>query len=731
MNRDAKSGLGWIFVSLAVLALALSAEAASTYYVATTGSDVTVNGSLEHPFQTIQHAVAQCVPGDTVYIKEGEYRECIYFSQANSGSQGNLITIEKDPSANARPVIKGSILATGHWDKVTGYDHVYKTPWTETHGYNPSQVFADDVSLQMIGIHWLDTNINVNVVTIGSGVKDMYEGTFFFGGSGLSGILYVWLPGGGDPNNSRIEVSKYSSIILRQGGGQGYYYSYVKFKGLSFRHCEGSTWGAVQLGSYCVMEECDAQWCGYAGVDVGPTCTVVNCEFSHNGAFGIVGGGNSATTTGFVVENCIVESNNYRRWNIWYWGAGGIKFIPNAAGIVRDCTIANNYGHGLWFDNCRTDAGSIIERNYLHDNEVGIFIEISKNVVIRNNVLVDNGTAVEWGQDYVGTNADDTVGAPDGACGINISSSDNVKVLNNTIIRQRDYVGLEVSDAGPDGRIVPEPNTGYASLTNIVLRNNILYDTKCWNYIHIRPETHTVKQLVENISSDYNCFHFNPNQGWAPRYALTNNDDTTNLSKWAQKGFDQHSYEGDPRFLVNIEDINILRIDSPLVDHGISLSEVATDYRGTLRPQGSGYDMGAYEYALIDADHDGMDDDWEIANGLNDSLLDPDHDGVSNLEEYRRGTNPNVWDAGANIYLNSVTGNNTYWGYSSVVKGINTESNGPKKTFGGVGGAISIAHYGDLMMVASGRYFENVDLTTIGANIEVQSGSTADMTQAQ
>jgi hypothetical protein len=39
-----------------------------------------------------------------------------------------------------------------------------------------------------------------------------------------------------------------------------------------------------------------------------------------------------------------------------------------------------------------------------------------------------------------------------------------------------------------------------------------------------------------------------------------------------------------------------LTADSPLVDRGIALKEVTTDFAGTSRPQGGGYDIGAYEY---------------------------------------------------------------------------------------------------------------------------------------
>ncbi len=67
---------------------------------------------------------------------------------------------------------------------------------------------------------------------------------------------------------------------------------------------------------------------------------------------------------------------------------------------------------------------------------------------------------------------------------------------------------------------------------------------------------------------------------------------------------------------------------------------------------------------IRDEDHDNMDDDWELANGLNpansaDAPLDPDGDGLANLGEYLAKSNPRVADTDSDG-LNDGAEVNTY-----------------------------------------------------------------------
>lgn len=91
------------------------------YYVAPNGNDSNP-GTLEAPFLTINHAAQLALPGDTVRVREGIYREWV--NPAEGGlTPASRITYEAMPGEHV--VIKGSEIVTG-WTLVDG------TVWTVT-----------------------------------------------------------------------------------------------------------------------------------------------------------------------------------------------------------------------------------------------------------------------------------------------------------------------------------------------------------------------------------------------------------------------------------------------------------------------------------------------------------------------------------------------------------------------------------------------------------------------
>jgi parallel beta-helix repeat protein len=92
-----------------LITLTASAGWTSTYYVDKNHSNAndTNSGSETNPFLTIQKAADIAKAGDTVYVKEGIYKEWIKVE--NSGSSGNPIIFKA--YSNSTPVIDGNGIA--------------------------------------------------------------------------------------------------------------------------------------------------------------------------------------------------------------------------------------------------------------------------------------------------------------------------------------------------------------------------------------------------------------------------------------------------------------------------------------------------------------------------------------------------------------------------------------------------------------------------------------------
>ena len=60
---------------------------------------------------------------------------------------------------------------------------------------------------------------------------------------------------------------------------------------------------------------------------------------------------------------------------------------------------------------------------------------------------------------------------------------------------------------------------------------------------------------------------------------------------------DHNMVEGNPRFRDAKANDFHLQPASPAIDAGVTIAEVQSDHDGIARPQGKGYDLGAYEYS--------------------------------------------------------------------------------------------------------------------------------------
>ncbi|WP_344095711.1 right-handed parallel beta-helix repeat-containing protein [Microbacterium deminutum] len=87
----------------------------SVIHVATSGSDLS-DGTADRPYRTIDHAAQRAMPGDTVRVHDGTYREWVRPARGGRGEQ-RRITFEAAPGEHV--AIKGSEVVTG-WELVSG-----------------------------------------------------------------------------------------------------------------------------------------------------------------------------------------------------------------------------------------------------------------------------------------------------------------------------------------------------------------------------------------------------------------------------------------------------------------------------------------------------------------------------------------------------------------------------------------------------------------------------------
>jgi len=370
--------------------------------------------------------------------------------------------------------------------------------------------------------------------------------------------------------------------------------------------------------------------------------------------------GQGASTTG--VDLSYNNGRDYIRiegFKITGWNYGGFSFSTNYGATsaenieIVNCDIYGNNGPGMWVHGQNT----LIENNHIYNNgESAILIGMtgipSINITVRGNNVHDNyddGMKPCVEQSIIENNTFGPGGynTPAHSDGIQIEHMANSIIRNNVFrdytqmiyISLYEYVGyvdnLEIygnvfynnvyysstsgttpgifiiSGGALSGRYVNNVDihsntflwTGLPAVwimqtgspvTGITIRNNIFFDTYL-NTEGVNPA---------EIDSDYNLFFDTPND---PTGVIARH--LTDGVAWVNEG--SHSIIGqDPNF-VNYTvfqswDVH-LNSTSPAKNAGdpalatvFNLPTPFQDIDGNARPQGSGYDIGAYEYVISD-----------------------------------------------------------------------------------------------------------------------------------
>jgi len=294
----------------------------------------------------------------------------------------------------------------------------------------------------------------------------------------------------------------------------------------------------------------------------------------------------------------------------------GIRLVLSDFCVVRNCSCDNNAERGI-FTGFTDDI--LIEHNICTNSidEHGIYVSNSSDrPIIRynecfgnNNIGIHMNADVSAGGDGIISDAQiygNSIHDNNGAAGINMDGLEDPIVFNNLIYNNHFSQGIALFQQ--DGAIVTNGAKIYNNTIvvpsdgrwGILVKNGANVKTEIYNNIIINQHPWRGCIAVEDIAqftSDFNILN--------DKMSDSGDGSTISLSAWQALGLDGNSLLADPLPSIVVDpSLNdyTISMGSQAIDAGTTLvnAVVTADLNGNIRPSGSTYDIGAYEYLLND-----------------------------------------------------------------------------------------------------------------------------------
>jgi hypothetical protein len=319
-------------------------------------------------------------------------------------------------------------------------------------------------------------------------------------------------------------------------------------------------WGIFVQGSYCLIKNNYVYFATHGGIRLfdpaTSNCVVKNNRLRRNASVGIEIHGRDHLIVGNEIWRTI---QHHPRWTNppSSMDADGMKFFGSGHVIkgnyIHDIRLSDPENINPHIDCFQTWSGTgfeaghdiIFEQNYcenLNQGMYGFMLRDAKNLIIRNNII----------QAFGGVNT--------GAGG-----NTHLTIVNNVFANDLSF------QAHPVG-------VGLENCPNAVVKNNIFYDQP--------SNTISVTGNRSGQEIDYNLAYRSdgqPSACYKIDYVCVDPAPAHDI------------WNADPLFVNPTAGNYRVREGSPAIDTGIALAEVTNDFDSNLRPQGPGYDIGAFE----------------------------------------------------------------------------------------------------------------------------------------
>jgi parallel beta-helix repeat protein len=388
-----------------------------TYYVATTGSNETGDGSQNKPWRTIQHGMDRLQPGDRLYIRGGEYRESM-LTLARSGRPDAYITVAGYPGEQAKVINSGG-LAVFNLDA--------GSPWTPKRLREEAYIVFRDLYVDAVkGNQTFRINGPMMLPEYGSDVVKS------------RGLRHnIWIVGceivGGGPAEG--------------GVGAGFGAHDIVISNNRIHHISGG------VMAYLYADGTIIEW-----------NTIYNTGPDQDDAGAI-----KSMTPGVIIRYNTVYNNNRDPlskkpgWAPDSEGGGQWRFLQGLTGIYLDWAMLTPPGGNGFYPEplAPADPANYVYGNRVYNNNAGIYVYKSDNARVFDNVVYDNGRANSggWAEGKEGGKWLEFIG-PAGY-GIAATASKNVQVFGNLVYNNR------------LGGLTTETVPGFQAFNNVLFGNDL------------------------------------------------------------------------------------------------------------------------------------------------------------------------------------------------------------------------------------------------------------------